>query len=65
TSDYIFDLDRFASFEGKTGPYLQYAAVRISSILRNADERGVVSGPLVAPTVEPERDLMLAVLRFP
>jgi arginyl-tRNA synthetase len=31
-TSYIFDLDRFLSFEGKTGPYLLYAAVRIKSI---------------------------------
>ena len=40
-SDYVFDLDRFSSFEGKTGPYLQYAAVRIKSILRKAAEAGL------------------------
>jgi arginyl-tRNA synthetase len=38
TTDYIFDLERFSKFEGKTGPYLQYAAVRIKSILRKAAE---------------------------
>ena len=38
TTDYIFDLERFSRFEGKTGPYLQYAAVRIKSILRRASE---------------------------
>jgi arginyl-tRNA synthetase len=65
TSDYLFDLDRFAAFEGKTGPYLQYAAVRISSILRNARDRDIDPGPIVAPTVEAERGLMLALLRFP
>ena len=32
-----FDLERFTRFEGKTGPYLQYAAVRIKSILRKAE----------------------------
>ncbi len=36
--DYIFDLDNFMSFEGKTGPYLQYTAVRIKSILQKAGE---------------------------
>ncbi len=35
-TDYIFDLERFSRFEGKTGPYLQYAAVRMKSILRKA-----------------------------
>lgn len=64
-SDYIFDLTRFSSFEGKTGPYLQYAAVRIKSILRKADEQGLAPGPILAPTVDAERDLMLELLRFP
>jgi arginyl-tRNA synthetase len=40
TTDYIFDLERFSRFEGKTGPYLQYAAVRIQSILRRAQDEG-------------------------
>jgi arginyl-tRNA synthetase len=65
TSDYVFDLDRFSSFEGKTGPYLQYAAVRIKSILRRASSAGLVPGSLLAPTVDTERDLMLELLRLP
>jgi len=65
TSNYIFDLERFTSFEGKTGPYLQYGAVRIQSILRRAAERGLEPGLIVAPTVDPERDLMLRIVRLP
>ncbi len=42
-SDYIFDLDRLTSFEGKTGPYLLYQAVRIKSLLRKAVEQGLSS----------------------
>ena len=42
-TDYIFDIARFSKFEGKTGPYLQYAAVRIQSILRRAKEQGFVT----------------------
>lgn len=38
-SDYVFDLDRMTSFEGKTGPYLLYQAVRIQSLLRKAEEQ--------------------------
>ena len=34
--DYNFDIDRFASFEGNTGPYILYSIVRIRSILRKA-----------------------------
>jgi len=64
-SDYVFDLGRFSSFEGKTGPYLQYAAVRIRSILRKAEERGFEPRSIVAPTIDVERDLILELLRFP
>ena len=38
SSGYIFDLDDFAKFEGKTGPYIQYAIARINSILRKAEQ---------------------------
>lgn len=41
-SDYVFDIDRMTSFEGKTGPYLLYQAVRIQSLLRRADVEGDV-----------------------
>jgi arginyl-tRNA synthetase len=64
-SDYILDLERFSSFEGKTGPYLQYAAVRIKSILRRAAQQGLEAGDPIPPTVPAERDLMLELLRVP
>jgi arginyl-tRNA synthetase len=64
-SDYLFDLNRFSSFEGKTGPYLQYGVVRIQSIERRAEEMGLEAGPVLAPTVDAERNLMLALLRLP
>ncbi|HLF61869.1 MAG TPA: arginine--tRNA ligase [Acidimicrobiia bacterium] len=64
-SDYVFDLDRFSSFEGKTGPYLQYAAVRIKSILRKAADAGLSQGDISPPEVGVERDLMLDLLRLP
>jgi arginyl-tRNA synthetase len=64
-SDYTFDLDRFSSLEGKTGPYLQYGAVRIRSIQRKAQERGLGPGRMLAPIVDGERDLILVLLRLP
>lgn len=42
TADYVFDIDRMTSFEGKTGPYLLYQAVRIQSLLRKAGVEGSV-----------------------
>jgi arginyl-tRNA synthetase len=62
-TSYIFDLDRFMSFEGKTGPYLLYQAVRIKSILRRAEEMGVSAGP-IAVEHESERTLALALDGF-
>ncbi|WP_135210868.1 arginine--tRNA ligase [Vitreimonas flagellata] len=62
-TSYVFDLDRFMSFEGKTGPYLLYQAVRIKSILRKADEQGVTPGP-IAIAHESERALALALDAF-
>ncbi|HEV2560852.1 MAG TPA: arginine--tRNA ligase [Rhizomicrobium sp.] len=63
-SDYIFDLARFTRFEGKTGPYLQYAAVRIQSILRKAREEGYASAAPVVQSAE-ERKLALQLLALP
>lgn len=47
TTNYIFDLDRFVSFEGKTGPYLLYQAVRVKSLMRKAEEKGYEPGPVL------------------
>lgn len=52
TTNYVFDMDRFVSFEGKTGPYLLYQAVRIKSLLRKADERGVSPGTIIVDSPE-------------
>jgi arginyl-tRNA synthetase len=63
TTNYIFDLDRFISFEGKTGPYLLYAAVRIKSLARRAEAEGVKPGP-IAVELDAERALVLALDAF-
>lgn len=64
-ADYIFDLEKFAKFEGHTGPYLLYATVRIKSILRKAQEQGLKQGALIAPATSSERALMLELVRLP
>lgn len=62
-TNYIFDPERFTAFEGKTGPYLLYAVVRIKSILRKASDHGVKAGTIHA--VEPaEQQLVLALDSF-
>lgn len=63
TTSYVFDLDRFMSFEGKTGPYLLYQAVRIKSLLRRAEGQGAAPGAIAI--AEPaERDLALTLDAF-
>ena len=62
-SEYTFDFDRMLSLTGNTGPYLQYAAARIRSILRKAEAEGVARGE-VALDEEAERALALALLGF-
>ncbi|MEM8833292.1 MAG: arginine--tRNA ligase [Pseudomonadota bacterium] len=61
-ADYIFDLDRLTSFEGKTGPYLLYQAVRIKSLLRKAKEKNFESGALNID--ESDRSLALLLTEF-
>jgi arginyl-tRNA synthetase len=63
TTSYVFDLDRFMSFEGKTGPYLLYQAVRVKSLLRKAADQGVETAAIAI--AEPaERDLALTLDAF-
>ena len=62
-TDYIFDLDRFMTFEGKTGPYLLYAAVRVKSLMRRAAEQSAAAGPIDLQGPE-ERALALALDAF-
>lgn len=64
TSDYMFDLDRFMAFEGKTGPYLLYASVRVRSMIAKAKAAGAgEAGPVVIAARE-EQDLALTLLGF-
>ncbi|HEY4211969.1 MAG TPA: arginine--tRNA ligase [Steroidobacteraceae bacterium] len=62
-TSYVFDLDRFTAFEGKTGPYLLYAAVRIRSLLRKAREQSFESSAIKVAHPD-ERVLALALDGF-
>lgn len=62
-TSYVFDLDKFLSFEGKTGPYLLYACVRIKAILRKAQEQGLNAGAITINDTQ-ERDLALVLDGF-
>lgn len=66
SKDYVFDVDRFTSFEGNTGPYILYTVVRIKSILNKYQEAGgILEKVKVRPAEnEYEKALMLQVLKF-
>ncbi len=66
SKDYVFDLDKFTSFEGNTGPYILYTIVRIKSILNKyrASGSAVEKGHILAPAGESEKALMLALTGF-
>ncbi len=66
SKDYIFDVDRFTSFEGNTGPYILYTIVRIKSILNKYVENGgdVKSSILQEASSEYEKALMLETAKF-
>lgn len=64
SADYVFDLDRMTSFEGKTGPYLLYQAVRIKSLLRKANYTAPTA-PTAFILQDPDRPLALLLTEFP
>lgn len=66
SKDYVFDIDRFTSFEGDTGPYILYTIVRIKSILGKYREQGGDPGKAVLQEAgnESEKALMMELTRF-
>ncbi|MGN0316454.1 MAG: arginine--tRNA ligase [Lachnospira sp.] len=66
SKDYVFDIDRFTSFEGNTGPYILYTIVRIKSILAKYMENGGSPDGLkiVSMEEESEKNLGLALVKF-
>lgn len=66
SKDYIFDMDRFTSFEGDTGPYILYTIVRIKSILTKYREQGgdLDAARLGTPASEAQKALELQLAQF-
>ncbi len=66
SKDYVFDLDRFTSFEGDTGPYILYTIVRIKSILNKYKEQGgnPDTAELMDAVSPSEKDLMMQLAGF-
>jgi arginyl-tRNA synthetase len=61
TTDYIFDIEKFCSFEGKTGPYILYTMVRIKSILDKANINNEKISMIYSDT---ERNIYLKLLEL-
>ena len=61
TTDYVFDIEKFCSFEGKTGPYILYTMVRIKSIL---DKVNINSEKIISIYSETERNIYLKLLEL-
>ena len=64
--DYVFDMERFTSFTGNTGPYILYTIVRIKSILKNYQEtdKGNEAALILPDAGSSERGLMLELTRY-
>ena len=62
TKDYVFDMDRFAAFEGNTGPYILYTIVRVKSIL--AKYGAWENLPIQVPANPYAKDLMIAITKL-
>ncbi|MBR3146079.1 MAG: arginine--tRNA ligase [Bacilli bacterium] len=61
-TDYIFEIEKFADLEGKTGPYLLYSTIRMKSLLNKAN---YVSGTITKLKGESEKDIALTLLELP
>ncbi len=66
SKDYVFDVDRFTSFEGNTGPYILYTIVRIKSILNRYKEEGgnPEKGKILGAANDSEKALMMVLSRL-
>ena len=65
SKDYIFDVDKFTSFEGKTGPYILYTLVRIKSILNKYFENNELKEKrILAPKENIEKEILLTISKY-
>lgn len=65
SKDYIFDIDKFTAFEGKTGPYILYTLVRIKSILNKFYEKNTVKdNKILKPVEDIEKQILLKISKY-
>ncbi len=63
-SDYVFDVDSVTQFEGRTGPYILYTAVRLNAVVKKAKDMGVLANADIKTLRPEERNLLLLVMDF-
>lgn len=63
-SDYVFDVDSVTQFEGRTGPYILYTAVRLNAVIKKAKDMGVSANTDIKTLQPEERNLLLRVMDF-
>ena len=62
--DYVFDVDSVTQFEGRTGPYILYTAVRLNAVVKKAQDMGVLPSADIKNLQSEERNLLLRVMDF-
>ena len=62
--DYVFDVDSVTQFEGRTGPYILYTAVRLNAVVKKAQDMGVLPSADIKTLQSEERNLLLRVMDF-
>ncbi len=63
-SDYVFDVDSVTQFEGRTGPYILYTAVRLNAVIKKATDMGVLANTNIKTLQSEERNLLLCIMDF-
>lgn len=63
-SDYVFDVDSVTQFEGRTGPYILYTAVRLNAVIKKAKDMAVSANTDIKTLQPEERNLLLRIMDF-
>jgi len=64
-TDYIFEIDKFADMEGKTGAYILYSTIRMKSLLKKAKEQGIEYNKMHSIYSDVEKEVALTLLNLP
>jgi arginyl-tRNA synthetase len=65
STDYVFEVEKFADLEGKTGPYLLYSTIRMKSLLNKVKEENIVANKVKLLNSDTENEIALTILNLP